>query len=83
MEIDLVQMQLEQAKVDLEMKKMELAKAKQHKVDNGNSESWGPEKKIDMWSFVFNRHSPQKVNLRLSYEITRIYTDNESYIQVS
>ena len=48
MEIDLVQTQLEQAKVDLEMKKMELAKAKQHKVDNGNLESQRPEKKIDM-----------------------------------
>ena len=48
MEIDLVQTQLEQAKVDLEMKKLELAKAKVHKVDNGNLESRGPEKKIDM-----------------------------------
>jgi len=48
MEIDLVQTQLEQAKVDLEMKKLELAKAKQHKVDNGNLESQRPEKKIDM-----------------------------------
>jgi len=50
MEIDLVQTQLEQAKVDLEMKKLELAKAKQHRVgvDNGKLESQRPEKKIDM-----------------------------------